>query len=129
MVTVFEVIVSDAKVVDEKLYGNQDSNQDGNQDGSSDKQKHKFELWDKELTTEAKTVLVMCSKTPLPKSEIFNSLGMTAQSKNSATHLQPLIERGLITYTIKDKPTSRYQKYAVTPLGKAYLFHLKNDNQ
>jgi hypothetical protein len=83
--TVFEAIVSDAKVVDEKLYGNQDSNQDG----SPGKQKHKFELWDKELTTEAKTVLVMCSKTPLPKSEIFNSLGMTAQSKKMLLTCNP----------------------------------------
>lgn len=62
------------------------------------------------------------SKTPKSRKEILEqNLNISNQTKNFRTHIEPLLENKLLGRTIKDKPTSKLQKYYITPLGKVVL--------
>ena len=126
-ITVFEVkvkITDQDSNQDSNQDGNQDSNQDGNQDTSvvSIGENHSFHV---SLSSESIYILEICNVTAMSKSEIFKSLGLTSQSKNVKAHLQPLLDCRFLIQTIKDKPTSRHQKYAITDLGREYLVYIK----
>ncbi len=49
------------------------------------------------------------------------SLGLTYQSRNKGVFLKPLLDLGLIEFTIKDYEKSKQQQYAITAEGKALL--------
>jgi len=49
------------------------------------------------------------------------SLGLTYQSRNKGVFLKPLLDLGLIEFTIKDYEKSKKQQYAITAEGKALL--------
>lgn len=74
-----------------------------------------------ELEKESVKILRLCKTIPQSKETIFNELGLTQQKKNSDKYLQPLIDRRMVILTIKDKPTSKYQKYAITGFGRDVL--------
>ncbi|ADF54291.1 hypothetical protein ZPR_3987 [Zunongwangia profunda SM-A87] len=57
-----------------------------------------------------------------PTEEILeDNLNISNQTKNFKTHIESLFENKLLGRTIKDKPTSKLQKYYTTPLGKVVL--------
>lgn len=55
------------------------------------------------------------------KKEIFTYIGMTTQSKNINTYLNPLIEMRLVQPLFKDSRNSPLQKYLITDAGKSIL--------
>lgn len=129
--------------------GNQGSNQDSNQ-GSNQVKMHlsdivadalknrlvvcadsverlekMFARYLDELQQDSYYILLLCEETSLSKSQIFTKLGKSPQSKNVKMYIQPLIDRKLLVPTIKDKPTSPYQKYRTTSLGMKFLYYMK----
>ena len=60
------------------------------------------------------------------KKEIFTYIGMTTQSKNINTYLNPLIEMNLVQPLFKDSRNSPLQKYLITDAGKNILNLDKN---
>ena len=67
---------------------------------------------------------------PRKKKEILEEcLGLSNQTKNFNTHIQPLMDLGLITLTIPNKVTSQYQKYFTSNIGKGVLYVLKNGDK
>ncbi len=117
-------------------FGNQDATESGNQDDDiinviyqylcseqidlnmkiDDVREYLFEL-----EKESVKILRLCKTIPQSKETIFIELGLTQQKKNSDKYLQPLIDRRMVILTIKDKPTSKYQKYAITGFGRDVL--------
>lgn len=126
-----------------------DSNQDSNQDDLeltplakavydyllrervlTKMQMREVEQYLSEILSESISILrLRLSKdVPQSKTSIFKELGITSQKKNSDKYLQPLIDRKMILPTIKDKPTSRYQKYAITGFGRKILWYFDESN-
>ena len=63
---------------------------------------------------------------PQSKKELLvNILGLTSQIYNSQKYIEPLMARKLIVQTIKDRPRSPKQKYAITYLGCYFLTYLE----
>lgn len=63
---------------------------------------------------------------PQSKKELLiNTLGLTSQIYNSQKYIEPLMVRKLIVQTIKDRPRSPKQKYAITYLGYYFLTYLE----
>lgn len=60
--------------------------------------------------------------TPRKKKEILEEcLGISNQTKNFNTHIQPLLNLGIINLTNPNKITSQYQKYLTSNTGKGVL--------
>ncbi len=51
------------------------------------------------------------------RTEIFDSIGLSNQTKNRKKYLDPLIEYGWVEMLYPEKATSPKQKYRLTPLG------------
>jgi ATP-dependent DNA helicase RecG len=67
---------------------------------------------------------------PRKKKEILEEcLGLSNQTKNFNTHIQPLMDLGLINLTVPNKVTSQYQKYYTSRNGKGILYVLKNGDR
>ena len=55
--------------------------------------------------------------------EITSELGLSSTSYVTRTYLRPMVEAGLLEYTVPGKPTSRNQRYRTTGKGRqSYLF-------
>lgn len=55
--------------------------------------------------------------------EIASELGLSSTSYVTRTYLRPMVEAGLLEYTVPGKPTSRNQRYRTTGKGRqSYLF-------
>jgi len=72
-------------------------------------------------------VLQYC-KEPKSSDEIFEKIGLYKNTKNHNHHIKPLIEINWLNQTIPDKPTSKYQKYYTTDLGKKLLAIISIDS-
>ncbi|MCB4756991.1 MAG: putative DNA binding domain-containing protein [Elusimicrobia bacterium] len=57
---------------------------------------------------------------PHSLTEIMAKVGI-GKKDNMAPHMKRLIREGYLSFTIPDKPKSRYQKYQTTPKGEAQL--------
>jgi ATP-dependent DNA helicase RecG len=66
-------------------------------------------------------VLRACSTEPQSKSDLLATLGLARVYRNYQRHLLPLLELGLIEWTIPNKPNSRLQKYRLTEKGVVTL--------
>ena len=58
---------------------------------------------------------------PRSRKEIMDLLGITTHTKNYERHIVPLLEKGLLTMTLPDKPKSKNQKYIATEKGRQLL--------
>ena len=84
-----------------------------------------FPKWHEDLENESKQILEFAF-VPRSKNEIFNTLGMSKQTKNSKKYLKPLIKLGLLDTTVKDKTTSPNQRYYTTTLGNEFIKYLED---
>ena len=53
--------------------------------------------------------------------EVVSMMGVSSKPSVSSNHIRPLMARGLIEYTVPDKPTSRNQRYRTTDLGRELI--------
>ena len=53
--------------------------------------------------------------------EVVSMMGVSSKPSVSSNHIRPLMARGLIEYTVSDKPTSRNQRYRTTDLGRELI--------
>lgn len=72
------------------------------------------------ITDREKDILSFCVKAK-KRSEVLAHLGLQNQHANYLRHIFPLIERGLLDFTIPQNPTSPRQEYITTEAGKGYL--------
>lgn len=84
----------------------------------------------KEITKEQTNILNFLNSPKKKKEILEDCLGLSNQTKNFNTHIEPLLEKGLIQRTIKDKPNSQFQKYLITNVGKvvSYIIDYNLDN-
>jgi ATP-dependent DNA helicase RecG len=61
----------------------------------------------------------------MKRQEMQDALGLIHEDHFRVAYLVPVLTAGLIEMTIPDKPTSRMQKYRLTPKGKALLAAIK----
>ena len=66
-------------------------------------------------------VLIAVSERDMSRSELLAGLGLTNETRNARRHLDPLLEAGLIEWTVPDRPNSRLQRYRITDAGRARL--------
>ena len=57
----------------------------------------------------------------MSRRQIRESLSLTGEEHFRVAYLKPALELGLIEMTLPDKPTSRAQRYRLTPLGQLWL--------
>jgi len=80
------------------------------------------------LTEQQITVLKYCKIARSSKDIQEQALELVPHTYNFQRHIEPLLEQGLLSRTIPNKPTSKNQKYFTTDSGKRILSILKNDN-
>lgn len=73
-----------------------------------------------DLRSEQRELLHICT-TECSLVELIARLGRTDRTKFRKTMLEPLIQDGLIELTIPEKPTSKHQRYRITPAGMNLL--------
>ena len=73
------------------------------------------------LDESALEVLTAVSERDMSRSELLTGLGLTNETRNARRHLDPLLEAGLIEWTVPDRPNSRLQRYRITDAGRARL--------
>ena len=71
-------------------------------------------------TPQAKKVLEFCIS-PRMREDIQNHLGLKDRKHLRQSILKPLVEEGLLSLTIPDKPNSPKQQYVITEKGKNLL--------
>jgi ATP-dependent DNA helicase RecG len=69
-----------------------------------------------ELSTQVTKILNFC-KTPKSRQEILAFIGVSNHTYNYKMHITPLMEQGIIEYTVKENPKDRNQKYIITEKG------------
>lgn len=72
------------------------------------------------LTKQAFTILKFCVR-PRKRSEIFEHLDMSNQTRNFERHIQPLIDRGYLEMTNPELTTSPQQEYLITIEGQSFI--------
>mgnify|MGYP006278156135 CR=1 FL=1 len=65
---------------------------------------------------------------PLSASELAENLGLKSKTGAFKRLLQELLKKGIIEYTIPDKPSSRLQKYWLTEKGRRVLEEIEEEN-
>ncbi len=75
-----------------------------------------------DLTPKHLQLLRLCALSPEKgRTLLEDGLGLTYQSRNKGVYLKPLIDLGLLEFTIKENEKSKKQRYALTALGKEFL--------
>ena len=130
--TVFEVKVAKAIYA---LRPESDSSQI-NEDESSSKSfvnqdvgnNSQFAVYSDKLSARSLLILEMCANQELTKREIFRQLGLTNQTNNVRTNIEPLIRNGLLGMVISRR-SSKYQKYKTTESGLSFLKYLRRGSK
>ena len=79
---------------------------------------------DEQLREQVGLILKACAQGPRTKAQLLASAGLANAYLNYKRHIQPLLQAGLLEMTLPDKPTSRLQKYRLSPNGRARLQRL-----
>ncbi|MEI7910000.1 MAG: Fic family protein [Verrucomicrobiota bacterium] len=79
---------------------------------------------DEQLSEQVGLILKACAQGPRTKAQLLASAGLANAYLNYKRHIQPLLQAGLLEMTLPDKPTSRLQKYRLSPNGRARLQRL-----
>lgn len=66
-------------------------------------------------------ILTLCSNRPMPKSELFNELGITSQTNNVRLHLDPLVNLKLVRLVTDPNLPNREKCYEITSKGLVFL--------
>lgn len=66
-------------------------------------------------------MLKEAQKTPASRSALQSATGLKDRKHFKATYVDPLVKDGWLEETKPDKPTSRSQRYRITPKGLAWL--------
>ncbi len=74
-----------------------------------------------QVSPQVKLALQACWVMPQSKVALLSVMGLSNDYKNFQRHLLPLMEQGLLEWTLPDKPNSRLQKYRLTSAGHAVL--------
>jgi Fic family protein len=74
---------------------------------------------DAQVSEQVARILKACSKGPKSKAELLASVGLANAYLNYKRHILPLVHSGILEMTIPEKPTSRLQKYRLTPKGRS----------
>lgn len=88
-----------------------DRDSDGDSDGDSDRDNR---------VKRRRSLLKYCLR-PKKRTEIMIHLELANSQANFIRHVRPLIEEGLLAFTVQDKLQSRYQQYKTTQKGVDYL--------
>lgn len=87
---------------------------------------------DAQKLTELEYKIISFCEQPKKRKEILEEcLEISNQTKNYNTNIEPLIKKGLIEFTIKDRPNSQLQKYVTTLKGKVVMYlyeQMNNEN-
>jgi len=92
--------------------------------------KRKYKIVDEEqqnsfdglnLSEQGENILSYCSETPRSRTEIFDFLQMSNETRNFNRHVLPLLNSKLIIMTLPAKPRSMNQRYITTDLGRKLL--------
>jgi len=59
--------------------------------------------------------------------DLVSKLGLKSKTGALKRSLQELLDKGLVEYTIPDKPKSRLQKYRLTNKGKQVLARMQGN--
>lgn len=71
-----------------------------------------------DLTQTGLKIINIINNQSVNSSQIVTILGYKTLTRNIKAALRTLLEKGLIAYTIPDKPRSKRQRYTITSLGK-----------
>ena len=82
------------------------------------------ESWPRTMANKIFSLLYFGEKS---KSELSERVGVTTGANSLKKALRQLLDEKLIVYTLPDKPTSRLQKYRLTPKGKEVLDALQKE--
>ncbi|WP_207720462.1 MarR family transcriptional regulator [Clostridium gasigenes] len=107
---IFQIEIPIPKIIQDNKYKAQDKVQDKVQDKAQDK------VQDGNLSgfngTELKIIEVLKDNT-MSRKEIIKALGYKSITGNIRKAIDRLLEKGLIEYTIPDKPRSKNQRYRI----------------
>lgn len=95
----------------------------------TEKNLKKYKEEAEKLDNQASKILEYCQEPRKRKEILEDCLGITNQSKNFKTNVEPLIKSGLIELTVKDRPQSQFQKYFTSKKGKVILFIHQHKNE
>jgi Fic family protein len=65
-------------------------------------------------------ILLALRSGALSRKDLFAAVGLVGDTRAYQRHIVPLIEAGLISMALPEKPSSRLQKYALTRKGEQY---------
>jgi ATP-dependent DNA helicase RecG len=88
----------------------------------TEKNIQKYSAEAQELSELDYKVISYCQQPKKRKEILEDCLDLTNQTKNFITNIEPLLKKGLIAFTLKDRPTSKLQKYVITKKGKVVLY-------
>lgn len=74
-----------------------------------------------QLTEREYAIISFCQQPKKRKELLEDCLGVSNQTKNYTTNIEPLLKKGLLKFTLKDRPNSQFQQYQISTKGKVIL--------
>jgi ATP-dependent DNA helicase RecG len=71
--------------------------------------------------TEQVAGVLRAAKASASREELQVAVGLRNREHFRQTYLEPLVSGGCLEATVPDKPTSRLQRYRLTPKGEGWL--------
>lgn len=88
---------------------------------------HEDEQVSAQVSAQVMMLLQHCVEQARSKQELLAKIGLSNAYLNYKRHIVPLLEHGLLTLTIPDKPQSRLQRYRLTQKGREWLDQIQSD--